>query len=60
MWKSTVGVKPVAASAVLGRNDDDDDDWETGKGTNAVDGAFHKIYSNQGISILVTLETLIM
>ena len=46
MWKSTVGVKPVAASAVLGRNDDDDDDWETGKGTNAVDGAFHKRDSN--------------
>ena len=35
MWKSTVGVKPVAASAVLGRNDDDDDDWETGEGTRA-------------------------
>ena len=33
MWKSTVGVKPVAASAVLGRNDDDDDDWETGERT---------------------------
>ena len=31
MWKSTVGVKPAAASAVLGRNDDDDDDWETGR-----------------------------
>ena len=32
MWKSTVGVKPAVASAVLNRNgDDDDDDWETGK-----------------------------
>ena len=42
MWKSTVGVKPVAASAVLGRNDDDDDDWETGKGTTAFFAAIHR------------------
>ncbi len=29
MWKSTVGVKPAAATSVLSRNGNDDDDWET-------------------------------
>ena len=50
MWKSTVGVKPVAASAVLGRNDDDDDDWETGKGTTPFFAAIHRRNSIQHCS----------